>query len=57
MVRDDRVTAQYGVGHRAFLAQHGVGRGHAPFQLRVRRRERHNLILDYDFHVLFFKWG
>jgi hypothetical protein len=38
-------------------AQHGVGYGHAPTQLRVGCRERHNIILGCDFRVLAFKWG
>jgi len=53
----DASLAQPMVGRGHASAHQGVGRSHTPAQLRVGRRERHNLILGCEFHVLAFKWG
>lgn len=43
------------LGAGTFLAQRGVGRGHAPTKLRIVRQERYNFILGCNFCVLAFK--
>jgi len=47
---------QLGNGREHVQGQSKVGCGRAIDQLRVERRKKHNAILDYDFHVMAFKW-